>query len=66
MEERRRIAESLPGGPGGVGGAKTLADDDEEEGLDDEEEALAEFDFLVSENSADDGRTDGKVTPMHM
>lgn len=52
VEERRRIAASLPS-------AGSSAVDEDDDSLE-EAEALAEFDFLVSESSGDDSRTDGQ------
>lgn len=54
LEERRRIANSLPSGGSNRAASPEPADEMEEE------EALAEFDFLVSEQGGDDGRTDGE------
>ena len=63
MEERRRIAASLPSGSreqrAQEDGDEDDEDDDDDDDNLDEAEALAEFDFLVSERSEEDSRTDG-------
>lgn len=62
LEERRRIADSLPSG----GGVKIIDPVDDDDEVLDEGEVLAEFDFLVSEHGGDDGRTDGKVARQYV